>query len=69
VNDPLIELLGLVDYPELFIMPAAAGSASSDIKKFENAQPDLFRILNFIKENAQKPVVEALKDVNAAKWE
>lgn len=50
-------------------MPAAAGSASSDIKKFENAQPDLFRILNFIKENAQKPVVEALKDVNAAKWE
>jgi hypothetical protein len=50
-------------------MPASGSSADVDLKKFESSQPDLFRILNFIKANAQKPVADAVKDVNAAKWE
>jgi len=36
-NDPLTELFGVVEYPELFFMPASKEKANVDLKRFESS--------------------------------
>jgi hypothetical protein len=65
---PLVSLLGPVDDPSLFIMPASGTMSYFDLRKY-NGKLDLQEMFTFISKNAgSRKLEKELKAVDTEEW-